>query len=147
MLYTKPDLPFHQISLATDRSSFTFQVRADEEAYLILCKDPGITDEYSYHIVMGLQGGDTTEVRKQPPETETKSFLTHEILTCPSFACEMWVSWTNGVIKLGEGQTVGERSIFEWRDVKPHEINALSLASRADTDGRWEFHQQQGVCF
>ena len=137
---TKHDLPMYQFTLATDREYFIFSLKACEDAYVILTTVPGITEDNSYHIVMGAQSNSMTEIHKQSPQSETKSFSTQDILSCSEMR-PFWIRWVSGSIELGTGDDVGSAILFAWRDMSAYEINSISLASKHTENAHWEFDE------
>ena len=144
VVYTHHDLPMHHITMATERNYFMFNLKACEEAYVILSKDPGVSENDAYQFVMGLESNSKSEIRKQSPDTETKSFTTENILSCDE-TLPFWITWTSGMFELGKGHTLGSDRLIEWRDTRPYDINGLSLASRHATPAEWDFFQDAGL--
>ena len=138
---TSASLPMNQFSLTTDRQHLLFSLETCREAYLVLTNQPGVTEDNAYHVVIGAQDNSVTEIRKQSPQTETKSFSTPDILSCTEMR-QFWLKWEAGTIELGTGEVVGSSSLFSWRDLSPYDVNAISPASKyEDKNAHWEIFE------
>ena len=133
-----------QMTALMDQEFFVFRVHACSDIYITLSKIPQYTQNDAYQIILGAEQNQRSKINKMAPFSETKDFSTPGLLDCATLK-NFWVSWTAGHFYVGEGETVNENELFNWRDVNnPYPINALSLGSRGDEVTRWEFLRSAG---
>ena len=51
---------------------------------------------------------------------------TVDFLSSTSFQ-SFWVTWANGVIQVGQGTTVGEKTFMTYNDPTPSAVNSLAI--------------------
>lgn len=76
----------------------------------------------------------------------TKANLTTvDVVNCDSFK-RFWVSWANGLIKLGQGQ-LQENTLLFWSNEKPFTVRALSLKTSVGSGAvaEWQFSARAGI--
>lgn len=71
--------------------------------------------------------------------TDTPDILTYDKLQ------SFWVSWSGGLIKVGEGHIAGEKEILQWQDPNPRSVHAITVSTGWGADGHWEFDSYEGI--
>ncbi len=138
-------LPHYRTVLnISSRTQLRFGVRALHNSYLMLSEKPANTIDYStYHdyaeigiggwinlksiIYVGTIGGSAGAVD------------THGILNNTEFRY-FWVTWSNGIIRVGHGFIMGKNIIMEKNYPSTTEIKYLSLFNGFGSDGAWQLY-------
>lgn len=143
IVHTDETNALDHVVLATERKFFLFSVRACRSVQLHLTHLPGVVNDHAYEIIIGGPDNTKSAIRKLPPDEQLHEFDTQNILSCETDRV-FWTTWSDGVIKVGEGDIVGAREKFNWTDVSPYTINAVALASRDNTQAVWQFAKESG---
>lgn len=142
-LYTNDSNEFSRVLMVTELDHFLFTVGACSDAYVILHTNPGVTDQNAYHIVLGTENNQKSEIRKKGENTETKSFDTPNLLRCLSAGSKVFfLTWRGGEIIMRENNEQG-REVFSWVESE-FDINAIALGSRHAEMAKWTVLRSQG---
>ena len=68
---------------------------------------------------------------------------TPDILDCQEFK-KFWLSWEEGLIRLGHGLATGVDSIIQWQDPNPYIIKGVAISTGYGATGKWDFSQIEG---
>ena len=55
-----------------------------------------------------------------------------------------WVSWTEGHIRVGRGDSLGEQIISGYSDPQFRYVHAVGISTEDDKDGQWTVQQTSG---
>jgi hypothetical protein len=144
-LYTNDSNDFTRIVMMTELQHFQFLVGACSEAYIILHTNPGNVgdDDAAYHIVLGTEYNQKSEIRKKGSNGAAQSFDTPDILRCLANGYSGFhLSWGDGDIALRETDAQGHL-LFNWHDDE-YDINSIALGSRHEETSKWLFMKSQG---
>ena len=144
-VYSNDTNAFTRILLTTELDSLVFSVGACSDAYIILHEAPGkVGDEdNSYHIVLGTESNEKSEIRKKGENAETHSFDTPSLLKCLPASRTFYLTWRGDEIQLRQDTEQGS-VLFTWEDSSMYQINAIALGSRHQDMARWTFLKSQG---
>jgi Farnesoic acid 0-methyl transferase len=144
IVYTNDTNPSDNIVMTTERKTFVFDTTACRDITIILSHVPGTVDSYGYKISLGVAGNTKSVIQKMLPEQENHEFSTHNILPCDEDGRSLWLSWIDGVIKVGTGRNYTLDPVFQWTDSRPYTLNAISILSRDPNTVRWRFPRDSG---
>ena len=145
-VYSNKTNEFTRIVMVTELDSLLVLVSACSDAYIILHESPGQVAEAdnSYHIVLGTDNNQKSEIRKKGESPETQTFDTPNLLRCLPAAEMLHLSWREGTITLRRGSEQGQ-VVFTWQDSNMYDVNAVALGSRHDQMAKWTFQRAQGI--
>jgi Farnesoic acid 0-methyl transferase len=143
IVYTDETNAFDHIVLSTERKFFVFSVKACRSVHVILTRSPGVVDTFAYEVVIGASDNTVSAIRKLPPDEMVREYDTKDILSCETETI-FWMTWSDGVIRVGGGNSIGSGELFNMNDDNPYSINALSLASRDSQQASWQFTKDSG---
>ena len=72
-------------------------------------------------------------------ETDTPNIVTYDKLQ------PFWLSWSGGLIRVGEGHIVGDRELLQWQDPNPRSVHDITVSTGWGANGHWEFDSYEGV--
>ena len=112
------------------------------------CKDSGhkmgqevIRDAYfSYSSLCALIGGwENTKsvIRKQMFGLELAENIS-PMANC-TVSKAIWIDWTNSIITVGEGYSVGTGSLLSYTDLNPSPVNRFRISTGYGASGEWNF--------
>ncbi|XP_071084712.1 uncharacterized protein [Haliotis cracherodii] len=127
------------VDLAPGATSFTFKVRASNDAHLALLRDDGVTDQNIYEVVIG-GWGNTQSVIRTGMQHANRVTVRHTPLSASKFR-DFWISWENGVISVGAGTEVGVGRFMSWRDPSPHTVRFIAVSTGWGSTGLWQFER------
>ncbi|CAH1798336.1 unnamed protein product [Owenia fusiformis] len=114
-----------------------FNVKACNDAHLLLQKTPGDTNNDLYQIVIhGWAGNPKSAIRDGMDGSEVASYA-GSVLSCSEMR-QFWVSWENGFIKVGKGHIYGQNMLMFWQDPTPHAVNVINFMTGWGATGSWE---------
>ena len=106
--------------LEPSQTSVVFGVLACANAKVLLTTNKGELNENSYEITIGESNGQETSIYRYGGDDDDK-----HVMSTPGIldeACNdeyrfkwMWASWTQGLVQLGEGNIVGQKTVIERR--------------------------------
>ncbi|XP_046564872.1 uncharacterized protein LOC124273641, partial [Haliotis rubra] len=102
------------VDVASRATSFTFKVRASNDAHVALLQDEGVTDRNIYEVVIG-GWGNTQSVIRTGMQHANRVTARHRPLNGTQFR-DFWISWEDGVISVGTGKVVGVGMFMSWTD-------------------------------
>lgn len=123
------------------RTSVVFKIKACGDAYVALSMYTGVTSTDTYEVVIGGFNNKRSEIRMEPGGQHVAEADTAEILSC-SESRAFWISWDNNEVLVGKGASVGYEVFLAWREVNPHPVEGVSIATGQDSGqlgGTWEF--------
>lgn len=123
----------------TGKTSITFEVMACNDAHIALSETKGDDSHNTYEIVIGGWADSQSVIRtfKQGPHMDTAAHQNHPV-DCHKYM-PFWISWANGVITVGKGNTVGQNTFMTWKDPHPHPVNYVAFATGFGSTGKWKF--------
>ena len=68
---------------------------------------------------------------------------TNDLLQCDSFV-DLWVHWADGIIRVGEGSTVGVSQFIWHRLESVYPVRAVSLSSGMHYPAQWRMEEDNG---
>ena len=94
-------------------------------------------------MAIGTSYNSKTAIRYLTSGSYLVSATTQDILKCNELR-EFWISWANGVIRVGHGATYGYRDILPQFTIPTgFKVNAISLTTISNT-GLWKFREDMG---
>jgi hypothetical protein len=132
---------FKRVWVATlDEKYVAFKVKACHDARLMLSKHVGITTVDSHEIHIGANNNTMIYFRNidNGVITQVAEKVVHGLLSC-SASRWFWISWTTGVIELGQGSNVGHEILLTWPSGHPEPIEGVSISTDISAPGTWEF--------
>jgi hypothetical protein len=142
-VYTEDTNSFDHVVLMTEQKLFVFSMNACKDVHIFLTHLPGIVDNFAYQILLGTTDNTRSLIRKMP-EGKEQEFNTANILPCNDLGKSMWITWSDGVIVVGNGADIGVDQLFSWNDDQPYSINSFALASRDTKPVFWDFLRESG---
>lgn len=125
-----------------ETTSIVFEVRASNDAHILLMQDKGDFDRNIYEIVIGAGTNSFSTIRKERLSKDVTHKM-HHPLSC-YIQRYFWISW-NGkdgkTIKLGSGQQPGENEILSYTDSGPRvKVNYAAVSTGWGATGDWLFY-------
>lgn len=124
------------------KTSLQFKVKACSNVYLALSELKGHTQTLTYEIAIGLDNNSQSQIRESV-NGNVKARVVKPCLDCFEMR-PFWVTWQRGDILIGHGDTIGENKFLIWHPVRPHSINAVSMAFDGTGLAAWEFYTPVG---
>ncbi|XP_046377746.2 uncharacterized protein LOC124149944 [Haliotis rufescens] len=126
------------VNLAPDATSFTFKVRAENDAFVALLQEDGVTNQNIYEVLIG-GWHNTRSVIRTGKQFNSRVEARHTPLSSTQFR-DFWISWEDGVISVGAGKVVGVEMFMTWTDPTPHPVNYIAVSTGWGSTGLWEFY-------
>ena len=60
------------------------------------------------------------------------------------FCRPFWISYENGLLKVGQGNSVGVDTFMQYTDPDPKPVNSIQVNSGKDANGSWTFKPSNG---
>lgn len=112
-----------------------FQVQACKDAHILLSSAVGSVAS-GYEIGLGMDNMYSV-IRKQPQGDDIVLEDTADFLSCTEFRT-FWVSWSTGLVEVGQGSSAGEQMFMRLLDDDPPDnIIAVAVSSGVDSSGTW----------
>ena len=144
-MYTTASYALDHVTLSTEQKSFIFTVDACKDIHIYLSHVPGVLVDQAYEISLGTSDNTQSSITKSLPDRENRQFTTNGILGCDPNGKSLWISWSEGDIKVGQGSVTGQGQLFSWTDSQPYNIHALAIASRDTAQTvKWTFLRESG---
>lgn len=121
---------------AADRSEFSFQVSAQNDAHVALMSTDNTADPL-YEIVIG-GWNNTKSCIRLGKQQECKTLYCGPVVYSDTYT-QFWVSWVNGVISLVRSETVNQIVLMEFNHATPYPVNFLSVMTGFGSTGKWKF--------
>lgn len=125
----------------SDQDPVVFVLRACSAISVALSEIPGITQSATYEIRIGSEEHND-DVQIWSDGEKKKETRVSDAMPCDSHRY-FWVSWTEGLIKVGRERNIGQITMLAWQDNEPHEVHGLSVASNGKT-ASWHFGETRG---
>ena len=97
---------------------------------------------FTYKIGIGVDGNNSTTIEGMFPNGIKRSIPSYGVLSCNEVR-DFWISWSNGIVKVGEGRNVGENSLLSYDDLTFYPVKAFTFKSPG-ANGTWEFPEYEG---
>ena len=124
------------------RNYITLNLRAKEEAHMVLVEYPHILTTRNYEIRFGELHG--TWIRIYLPNGDLCSEFYENGLLDENTIKPFWVSWDENRIRVGHGLTNGERTIITCEPTTIMTVNAFSIDSGGQSVSTWLFIPAKG---
>jgi hypothetical protein len=121
---------------AKERSFYTFQVKAKNDAHIALMSADDDTKPL-YEIVLGGWGNSKSCLRIAKQST-CKSTYYGSVLSQTAYK-PFWVSWINSRITVGLGDTVDQTTVMEYHHSTPYPVNFFAVMTGWGSTGQWIF--------
>lgn len=122
----------------TGQTSIVFQVMNCNDAHVALSQTKGDDAHNTYEIVLGGWGNTQSVIRDCKQCHNFATAHTNHFDSCQTYRT-FWISWANGVIKVGRESLVGHNMFMSWRDPTPHPVNYIAFATGWGAVGKWKF--------
>ena len=123
-------------------TSFTFQVMSPNDAHVLLSSQ--LSDASGVALYEISIGGwvNTQSVICKAKDCGTiySTASTVGVVSGSQFKW-LWVSWTGGVVAVGQGQTVGQNVFLSYTDPSPTAVNYIGVATGWGATGLWMLGQ------
>ena len=134
----------HWLSFKSSQKSLQFQVRACENARILLSDQPYGT--VVYQIIVGSEGNTKSTITRYNSGNAAYDVVAEEstpgVLNCMETKY-FWLSWRNGVLELALGSSSGRR-LIDWSDSNPRSVNALGVLSGTSLGSSWTYSYESG---
>ena len=121
----------------------TFSVKACSEAFIALSAVQGNPYILTYEVAIGISGGNVNELRHGVGGS-VQATHSDTLLHCDETR-HFWVSWTDGSVEFGKGQSVGSDKLLSWVHDTPYDVDAVSVSTQNSVEGTWEFTSIAGT--
>jgi len=111
---------------------------------LALLSVPSNLNAPSYEVTIGTQGNMLTVLKSKSPMGDLIIQADTPGILDPSVFRSFWISWINGTVNFGSGDTVGQSRLLSFIDPQPtyrKHVHSIAVASGAGSIGEWEFQQ------
>lgn len=147
-VYTSSDQSYrtlHRSLLDTEHT--VFKVKAASDAKISLLRVPSNFHAPSYEIIVGAEFNTRTILHSKSAGGDQIVFQvnTPDILSSTELR-SFWVSWTNGTVRFGRGDTPGQSELLSYVDPQPafrRHVHSLAVASGLGI-AEWELGQEFG---
>ncbi|XP_048247452.1 C3 and PZP-like alpha-2-macroglobulin domain-containing protein 8 [Haliotis rufescens] len=119
------------------RTSFTFWVKATNDAHIALLRNKGVYNKNMYEIVIG-GGRNTNSVIREKKLGPILAHAIHAPLSGNKHL-SFWISFSGGTISVGAGTVVGTRQFMSWTDPTPTQIRYVGVSTGWGSTGKWLF--------
>ena len=119
-------------------TSLTFRVRACRGAQLILSSELAHNLSVAHYTI----ALDTRTVIRHNRRVRAHLY-TPGVLSCAEDRY-FWLSWKNGLVRLGSGSLHGVGEVLKWKNPNPFDVNAIGLVTNAGVKGRWRVQTNVG---
>ena len=127
---------------AADRSSWSFKVKASNDAHVALMSTQNLSDPL-YEIVLGGWSNNKSCIRLKP-QGHCLSPRYGAVLDNETYSL-FWISWANGRISVGLLEVVGENTIMTYQHSNPYDVRFLAIMTGFGSAGEWRI--PNGRCF
>ncbi|XP_048247355.1 uncharacterized protein LOC124145114 [Haliotis rufescens] len=140
-LETADDYHYHSVDDGgfhlNGQSSFTFWVRATNDAHIALLRNKGLYENDMYEIVIG--GWHNTKSVIRDRKGGPILALARHVPLSGNKHLPFWISFSGGTISVGAGTEVGTRQFMSWTDPTPTQIRYVGVATGWGSTGKWLF--------
>ncbi|XP_071086095.1 uncharacterized protein [Haliotis cracherodii] len=119
------------------RTSFTFWVKAINDAHIALLRKKGVYHINMYEIVIG-GGRNTYSVIREKKLGLNLARAVHAPLSRNKHL-PFWISFSDDTISVGAGTVVGTRQFMSWTDPTPTQIRYVAVSTGLGSTGKWLF--------
>lgn len=126
-----------------DRTDLVFGLAAGSDGHIGLSEHPGISTRNMYEIVLGGWDNQRSAIRRSIQGDILAEASTVGILDRNNINI-FWISWLDGIIKLGSGSVVGNGLIVEYRDPSPYKVNSVAMTTSSGYTGTWALGRVSG---
>ena len=133
-VFTLAEQEYHTLHRSLlDTDSTVFKVRAMSDAKVSLLRVPSNFKAPSYEIVVGAESNTRTVIHSKAAGGDqiVSQVNTPDILSFTELR-SFWVSWNNGTVRIGKGETVGLNEILSYVDPQPafrRHVHSIAVAS------------------
>ena len=124
-----------------EQQFITFKVQACAEAHIALTNIKGLVSSHAFEIRLGENENAQSSIYSSNGN-ENCHTSEGSLLSCTEYVF-LWLSWSDGFIKLGSGQSVGNNVVLNC-EVDEFAMRAVSLASEKGNDATWIFEEVLG---
>ncbi|CAH1794507.1 unnamed protein product [Owenia fusiformis] len=145
LINTPNDYEFvHGYMNVHDRVGVQFEIQACNDAHIALESKPSVVGvPQAYEIVLGGWSNTRSVIRDGKQGTEKVTVDTPNLLNCTVFL-PFWVTWQNGIIRVGKGFSYGRNLLMEWQDTTPKPVTVISVATGWGSTANWNFREPTG---
>ncbi|KAJ8298660.1 hypothetical protein KUTeg_022720, partial [Tegillarca granosa] len=120
--------------------SVAFKVKAKNDAYvgLFTNKPDNKTTDF-YFIAIGGWKNTGSVIRNTRHGQPKFSDFSGNFLSENEYR-DYWVSWSDGIIRVGYGLHVGDNIFMEYDDPEPYDVNYAAVATGYGSEGDWIFY-------
>jgi len=144
---TVPTLTYNQLSKSiVQQYSIVFRVQACQDAHVALSEQFNNIQTRTYEIIIGGNGNQNSFIRDLGTSNEVKRVDTPGIMDCSHYKA-FWVSWSDYLIRVGQGASVGHSSFLDWQDPEQRSFQGLTISTWSGITGSWDISFQEGCYF
>ncbi|CAC5393340.1 unnamed protein product [Mytilus coruscus] len=129
--------------LPVDDASLEFQVKACNDAFVLLSSASDLNSTFLYEIVIGGKSNTAISVRrKYGGKTATMTVINAIVLFCDEYT-KLFLNWSSsGRFTLGNDS----HTFINWTDPYPLMIEGYGIMTGWGADGSWIFHLEEATC-
>jgi hypothetical protein len=134
-VYTSSDQSYRTLhrSLLDSQQQTVFKVKASSDAKISLLRVPSNFLAPSYEIIVGAEFNTKTILHSKAAGGDQIAFQvnTPDILSSAELR-SFWVSWMNGTVRFGKGDTPGQNELLNYVDPQPafrRHVHSIAVAS------------------
>ena len=115
----------------SDSNYIIFQVQGCNHAQLGMAEFEGDTSKNTYDVVIGGDNNARSFIRNRNTNQELVSSGKAKVLSCDALRY-FWVGWAANMIRVGEGNLVGENKLMETPSIDDMDISSVTVTSKSD---------------
>jgi hypothetical protein len=148
-VYTSSDQLYRTLHRSLlDTQQTVFKVKASSDAKISLLRVPSNFLAPSYEIIVGAEFNTRTILHSKAAGGDQVVFQvnTPDILSSAELR-SFWVSWMNGTVRFGKGDTPGQNELMNYVDPQPafrRHVHSIAVASGLGI-AEWELGQAFGI--
>ncbi|ELU12989.1 hypothetical protein CAPTEDRAFT_114549 [Capitella teleta] len=138
VLHVQGEPTYNYTWFVTERTSISFKVKTCADAHLALSTDPMDVSTNTYEVIIGGWENTRSSIRRGIGGDQLQTASTPDVLSCDELRL-FWVSWQEGRIRAGQGNSLDHNILVEWVDPEPMGVGIISVTTGWGSTGEWEF--------
>ncbi|CAC5384967.1 unnamed protein product [Mytilus coruscus] len=130
------------------KGSLVFEFKGCSGARIYLTERSDKDQNQAFYEIL-LYAGTNKDVylrRRDNGNTEKISqFSVEDLLNCTNFR-PLWISWHNGHVKFGKGDSIHTGEYYHWLDQNPFTVQSIGIMTGYGTSGDWIISLPEPLC-